>query len=107
MFKNNPNANANGTSFHGTTFNSTIGKLKEAIGEPSWESRDRSEKVQVDWTFESDHGEVFTIYDWKSGYSLSDDDLVEFHIGSHNSTSDQLEEQFLEWIKSKLQLLSA
>jgi hypothetical protein len=76
-----------GTSFHGTVINSTISELTRSIGKPQYNAcRDDwdFDKVTVEWTCETNDGDVFTIYDWKEYRLFDEDDIIEFHIGGHS-----------------------
>ena len=75
--------NASGTSFHNVTFEATPAELIEILGEPSYDYNDGSDKVNLEWVCETENGDVFTIYDWKYYRSISIDEVVEWHIGSH------------------------
>jgi hypothetical protein len=39
---------------------------------------------------ETEEGEVFTVYDWKEGRVLDEDELIEWHIGGHSSFATDL-----------------
>jgi hypothetical protein len=75
-----------GTSFHGTTIKTTVGKLKELFPNSYYEQNDGSDKSNYDFTLETSTGDVFTIYDWKTYRPIGDNEMVSFHIGGHNST---------------------
>ena len=78
-----------GTSRIGTV-HASIEELKEKLGEPhdctkqeDWESRDN--KVRVEWAFiiNDDKKLVFTIYDYKSRYSL--EQIKQWSLGGRGS----------------------
>jgi hypothetical protein len=73
-----------GTSFHGTTIKTTVGRLKELFPNSYYEQNDGSDKCNYDFTLETSDGDVFTIYDWKIYNPIKDDELVNFHIGGFN-----------------------
>lgn len=75
-----------GTSFHGTTIKTTVGKLKELFPNSYYEQNDGSDKSNYDFTLETSTGDVFTIYDWKTYRPIGDNETVSFHIGGFNST---------------------
>jgi hypothetical protein len=93
-----------GTSFHGTTVETSAKKLKEALGfEPLGPSGDG--KTSREWRVETEYGS-FTIYDWKYGKKknssnqyieewgdFTDDESIPWHIGG---ISRDKEEQFKE-----------
>ena len=73
-----------GTSFHDTVFQATVNTLIERLGEPEWADNTGRDKVNYEWVFETDNGDVFTIYDWKEYRSLDNDEIIEWHIGGKN-----------------------
>ena len=87
------------TSFHGHTVAATVQQLIRACGEPVAISRDPSNKSQYDWILETESGKVFTIYDWKEYRSFEEDELIHWHVGSHESKTA---EQALSEIKEML-----
>ena len=73
---------SNGTSFHGVTITTSIGKLVKVLGEPSYFGEDIVEdKVNVLWGCELDNGHVVTVYDWKEYRLINRFENIEFHIG--------------------------
>lgn len=72
----------NGTSFHGVEFTATVRDMKEVLGAPWYESNDGRDKVNMEWVFETENGQVFTIYDWKEYRKLNDTDTINWHIGA-------------------------
>lgn len=82
----NTNLSANGTSFHGDTVRATVTELTAVCGEPPHVG-DSSEKSQYDWTMETENGQVFTIYDWKEYRNFGKDEVLEWHIGAHDSNT--------------------
>jgi hypothetical protein len=75
---------ANGTSFHGHVFVETQAKLERVLGAPHF-TAPYFEKVQAEWSFETDEGEVFTIYDWKEYAGYPANQPIEWHIGGHTA----------------------
>ncbi len=71
-----------GTSFHGTVIRTSVATLRRILGDPQSEENDGSDKVNFDWTCETNTGDVFTIYDWKEYRKISEDEIIEFHIGA-------------------------
>lgn len=59
----NPDANIDGTSFHGVTIRIDYSDLVKILGNPHSEG---DGKVQYEWFFHSDNGRVVTLYDWES-----------------------------------------
>jgi len=76
----------NMTSFYGDVFNASVEDLKSILGEPISSENDGEDKVNFDWAMETESGQVFTVYDWKQYRSLSEFEIVEWHIGGHTSS---------------------
>lgn len=103
-YKLNPNANIDGSSKQ-AELHTTFAELLALFGMP--EESD-GHKSSGDWIFESNKGDVFTIYDWKST-SLYDSSLpsvdefrrspaiVTFSVGGRGNASD-----FLMWVSWRL-----
>ena len=84
---------ANGTSFHGQTILASLSQLTKTLGTPHT-THPHYDKVQHEWTFETESGEIFTVYDWKE-YRIYDASApIEWHIGAHNqkTAEDALQE---------------
>ena len=75
---------ANLTSFHNHTFTATVADLRRVLGQPKFESNDGEDKVNFDWTMETEDGGVFTVYDWKEYRPLMEDEDIEWHIGGRS-----------------------
>ena len=73
-----------GTSFYDHVIKASKAQIVKAIGMPDY-TDEIMEKVQNEWTCETDSGDVFTIYDWKEYRSYNDDEIIEWHIGGHSS----------------------
>lgn len=93
---------ANGTSFHNDSFTATVDDLRNVLGQPKFESNDGQDKSNFDWIMETEDGEPFTVYDWKYYRPLSEDELIEWHIGGK---SGLVTEQALNEIASALDLI--
>jgi len=78
------NKSADGTSFHDTTFTTSVANLRKILGEPQSEQNDGEDKVNFDWNMETEDGTVFTVYDWKEYRPLEEDEEVEWHVGGHS-----------------------
>ncbi len=78
------NKSINGTHFQGVTINTTFKELTSKVGNPQHEYNCGEDKSNFNWTCETEDGTVFTIYDWKEYRPLKEDEVVEFHIGSHS-----------------------
>jgi len=74
---------ADGTSFHGVEIRTSVNQLKKLLGNPQCEDNSGYDKVNFDWTCETEDGDVFTIYDWKEYRPLGKNEMIDFHIGSH------------------------
>ena len=75
---------AAGTSFHGTTITTSVGKLKSLFPNSYESQNDGEDKSNYDFTLEV-NGNIFTIYDWNEYRPIEDDEQISFHIGGHNS----------------------
>lgn len=84
MKKNNNTDLTYGTSFHGHVIEATVRELRDIFGEPDYEQNDGSDKVNIEWSGVTADGEVFTVYDWKEYRSLSEHEVIEWHIGGHS-----------------------
>ena len=74
--------NPSGTSFYSDTVTTTVNALRKAIGEPQIDDNGMRDKVNYEWTCETNDGIVFCIYDWKEYRALQSDEQVTFHIGA-------------------------
>jgi hypothetical protein len=70
-----------GTSFHYSTVRASVNELIKIIGEPTYESNDGEDKVNIEWELEDDNEDVVTIYDWKEYRKIGYDEKIEWHIG--------------------------
>ena len=75
-----------GTSFYGTTIKTSVEKLKAVLGLPQYEGNYGEDKVNFEWTMETDSGDVFTVYDWKEYRSIKPTEIIAWHIGGANDT---------------------
>jgi hypothetical protein len=73
-----------GTSFHGTVFNASVADLRKILGEPDMEQNDGRDKVNFEWTMQTENGKIFTVYDWKEYRPLEEDETIEWHVGGHS-----------------------
>jgi hypothetical protein len=78
---------ADRTSFHNVTIKTTINELVRVLGEPRYQTNDGEDKVNVEWVCERANGDIVTIYDWKESRSIKFDEVIEFHLGGHNTLS--------------------
>jgi hypothetical protein len=76
-----------GTSFHDSVISETLANLISVLGEPNYSGNDGEDKVNFEWEMETEDGTVFTVYDWKEYRSISDHEVIEWHIGG-KSRSD-------------------
>jgi hypothetical protein len=81
---------SSGTSFHYSTVRASVNELIKIIGEPTYESNDGEDKVNIEWELEDDNEDVVTIYDWKEYRKIGYDEKIEWHIGgmSKNTTDN-------------------
>jgi hypothetical protein len=56
--------------------------MVNAIGKPQYTGIDKTNYM---WVCELPTGEVYTIYDWKYYRPLSEEEVVEWHIGAHDA----------------------
>jgi hypothetical protein len=70
-----------GTSFHNSTIRASVNELIAALGEPQYQANNGQDKVNFEWTCETDGGDEFSIYDWKEYRRISKDEQIEWHIG--------------------------
>lgn len=98
MYKLDHNADLVGTSFTEVVLKATPRKLLEVFGQPTDEDIDG--KVQMEWTFSSSSGQIFSLYDWKEG-ELNPDMEVNFHIGSTEKSEDKVTD-FKRWLEGQL-----
>jgi hypothetical protein len=75
---------ADGTSFHGSTVRATVQDLKTILGQPEFSDNDGRDKVNFEWTMETEAGDVFTVYSWKEYRPLAEDETIVWHIGGHS-----------------------
>jgi len=80
---------ANGTSFHDTTFRASVAAVRQILGQPQCEQNDGRDKVNFDWTMETDDGTIFTVYDWKEYRALQEGEIVEWHVGGKSRTDTE------------------
>ena len=78
-----------GTSFHNVTFHASVEQLTKAFGEP-YDNNTGEDKVNFEWEMETEDGEVFTIYDWKEGRPLREDEMIEWHIGAKSRYESEM-----------------
>ena len=71
------------TSFHRDTIICSVNDLKKLLGEPEYACNTGEDKINYEWNCETDDGDVFTIYDYKQGHPIQDDEHIEWHLGGH------------------------
>jgi len=84
------NKNSNGTSFHSVAIKTTpsnLINLAKKFNAEFCDQNDGTDKVNYDFEFETDDGDVFTIYDWKEYQPLKLENEYVFHIGGFNVES--------------------
>lgn len=71
----------NNTSFFGEHIQTTPNKLMKLFPDSYVFENSGEDKTNIEFTLETDDGDVFTIYDWKYYRPLSMNETVDFHIG--------------------------
>lgn len=74
------NKSASGTSYWEDTLTTTVNEIKRAFSDAIDDGGDGGYKSRHGFIFETDNGDIVTIYDYKVG-PFNDNDIVEFHIG--------------------------
>ena len=93
QFKLNMDANLNGTSYQGFV-RLTHSDIVAAFGQGD----DCCDKTTQEWVFESDTGEVFSLYDWKEQTTPQHE--YEWHIGAEEHRNvDRFKNWLLETIR--------
>lgn len=72
------------SSFHGDTITTTPAKLialAKKLGASYYDGNDGEDKTNFDFSFQTDSGTYFTVYDWKEYRKLNVNNPVEFHVG--------------------------
>ena len=93
------NKSSIGTSFHHTTIRTTLSELRQVLGNPQIEGNDGEDKTNIDYVCENNLGDVFTIYDWKEYRPISENEVIEFHIGGKNKIiTEQSKEELIKQI---------
>lgn len=93
---------ANGTSFHNTTIETTLTELIRVCGEPLYTTNDGEDKVNYEFNMETDAGDIFTIYDWKEYRPIAKDEVIEWHIGGKSQyITETAKEELLKAINSE------
>ena len=80
----NKYTNSNGTSFFGSTIRTTVRRLKEVIGEVSFEDNTGTDKVNIEWSLTLNNTEPITIYDYMEYRKIDEDEYITFKIGGNN-----------------------
>lgn len=89
MFKPNPDADINETSFHGVTIRATLKQMTERFGEPFTGD---GYKTTHEWIFEGPGFNV-AVYDYKYDGAL----VSRWNVGSHTAEQSQV---FKAWFDS-------
>ena len=93
MNKIENNTQLNGTSFHGSTINTTpndLINLAESIGAEYNSGNTGEDKTNFDFGFLTDDGIPFSVYDWKEYRPLELSEIITFNIGTHSSSDSSL-----------------
>jgi hypothetical protein len=76
-----------GSSFYGVELSTTLQRLIDLFPNSYYSNNDGRNKVNFEFTLETESGDVFTIYDWKEYRPLETDEVIEWHIGGFNEQS--------------------
>ena len=81
-----------GTHYHYIDIKATAKQLTALLGEPEY----GGDKTTFEWSCETSTGDVFTVYDYRSG-GIGVDTLYNFHIGAFNiDVARQAQTELLE-----------
>lgn len=87
-----------GTSLSGYLTDVTYYALVQVFGEPTLPNPSPDNKVQKEWVFEDEYGNIFTIYDWRTfDLDRTMNELTTWNVGSKVDAS-----LFIQWIQHKL-----
>ena len=82
------------TSFFGHTFHASVRNIKALLGNPQLVDNSGDDKVNFNWIAETENGTLFTIYDWKEYRSITETEIIQWHIGGFSAidTMEALDE---------------
>lgn len=80
-------SNASGSSFFGEYINSPLKVMRLVLGVEDSDFVSGDDKVQHEWIRETDNGDVVTFYDYKIYRTITDDEIISWHIGGYNKQS--------------------
>jgi hypothetical protein len=83
------NKSMDSTSYYDVNVNATVIELISILGDPADDSNTGEDKVNYEWSMETEDGDVFTVYDWKQYRMIDADEKIEWHIGGHTASSTQ------------------
>jgi hypothetical protein len=105
------NKSSGGTSFHGQIFEASVSELECILGPQDWTRNNGINKINYEWTMETDSGLVFTVYDWKYYRRLDPEETIIWNIGGHSQSTcweaqEELEKAIkalrtIEWVRVK------
>ena len=73
------------SSFHDNIVRASVNELKKVLANPpSKQTNNGQEKTNFEWNGTTIDDDVFSIYDWKEYRSISEDEQIDWHIGSHS-----------------------
>jgi len=81
------NKSLDGTSFHGITIKTSLGRLQELF--PDSVEMFNDDKVKYYFTLETNSGHPFSIYDWKYYRDIESGEVIEWNIGSFTKEVSQ------------------
>lgn len=73
-----------GTSWHGTTIVATLQDMLRVLGD----DHQSTDKTTHDWYCKTKDGDVFTVYNWKSGHPAPNQ-KVTWNIGGYSKESTE------------------
>ena len=80
-------SNASGSSFFGEYINCSLKVMRLVLGVEDSDFVSGDDKVQHEWIRETDNGDVVTFYDYKIYRTITDDEIISWHIGGYNKQS--------------------
>lgn len=97
------NKNTNLTSYHGYDIETTAEKLIALFPDSYFLENTGEDKTNIDFSLETEDGNVFTVYDWKMFRPISMTETIHFHIGSHSPAISAQAKNELETILNSKQ----
>lgn len=89
-----------GTGFSFMCVVATPKQLEKTFGKPQEEVD--GVRTTKEWWFVSDDGQIFTLYDYKVGHTLKDNEEIMWHIGSKPDASIKIVDDFKTFVEEKI-----